>query len=77
MVKSSDGRIRLDVTTLEAGVPLVSIRDAGGGTVPGSAAASDDGVEGAAVIPLDITASNGVIHAVSEVLVPKGFADGM
>ena len=73
-VKAKDGQVYVDFTTLEAGVPLVSILDAGGGMVPG---ADDDDVEGAVVILPDITASNGVIHAVSEVLVPKGFTDGM
>lgn len=74
-VKAKDGQVYVDFTTLEAGVPLVSIKDAGGGMVPG--AGGDDGVEGAVVILPDITASNGVIHAVSEVLVPKGFTEGM
>ena len=74
-IKSKDGTIYTDFTVLEAGVPLVQITDAGGGATPG--AGNDDGVDASVVLLPDLTASNGVIHAISDVLVPSGFAEGL
>lgn len=74
-IKRENGRVVTDYTVLEAGVPLVSITDAGGGATPGTG--NDDGVDASVVLLPDITASNGVIHAISDVLVPEGFTDGL
>ncbi|WP_420393700.1 fasciclin domain-containing protein [Acuticoccus sp.] len=60
----------VEYAILEASVPKVTISDAGGGRVPGGTDGGD--ASGAVVILPDITADNGVIHAVSEVLVPAG-----
>ena len=73
-VRSEDGTVALEPNILEASVPLVTITNAGGAT-PGEG--GEDGVEGSIVVLPDITATNGVIHAISDVLVPQGFTEGM
>ena len=65
----------MEFAILEASVPKVTITDAGGGATPG--AGGEDGAEGSVVILPDITADNGVIHAISDVLVPQGAAEGL
>ena len=74
-VTTEDGRTAVEFAILEASVPEVTITDAGGGAVPG--AGDEDGVDGSLVILPDITADNGVIHAVSDVLVPQGASEGL
>lgn len=68
-----EGKVALEPAIIEASVPLVKIIDAGGGAVPGEG--GDDGVDASVVILPDLTAGNGIIHAVSDVLVPKGALD--
>ena len=65
----------VEFAILEASVPKVTITDAGGGATPGTG--DDDGVDGSIVILPDVTADNGVIHAISDVLVPQGAAEGL
>lgn len=70
-----EGQPALESAILEASVPLVTILDAGGGATPGEG--GDDGVDGSVVILPDITADNGIIHAISDVLVPQGATEGL
>ena len=74
-VTTEDGMTAVEFAILEASVPKVTITDAGGGAVPG--ADDDNGVDGSVVILPDITADNGVIHAISDVLVPQGATEGL
>lgn len=62
-----DGKPALEQAILEASVPLVTITGVGDVT-PGEG--GDDGVDGSVVTLPDITAGNGIIHAISDVLVP-------
>ena len=74
-ITSEDGQTAVEFAILEASVPKVTITDAGGGAVPGQG--GDDGADGSVVILPDITADNGVIHAISDVLVPQDMAEGL
>ena len=74
-ITEEDGQTAVEFSILEASVPKVTITDAGGGATPG--AGGDDGADGSVVILPDITADNGVIHAISDVLIPQDMAEGL
>ena len=74
-VTMHEGKVAVESAIIEASVPLVQITDAGGGATPG--AGDDDGVDASVVILPDLTTGNGVIHAISDVLVPQGALDGL
>ena len=77
-VAVEDGRTVLVPSFIEASVPKVTITDAGGGAVPGVLDETGQGDPAGAIVTLpDITADNGIIHSISNVLVPQSVIDGL
>ena len=70
-------KIVADAREIEASVPLVAITIADGMIVPAPPAQGLEPVEKAYVSLPDITATNGVIHAVNAVIVPKSAMDAL